>query len=288
VLSKDDLFVFSQYFTPQKLLSRSAGWLADCHVPAVREPITRWFVTHFGVNLTEAQIEDIGQFKSFNDFFTRALKPDARPIDAAPEALVSPVDGTISQLGRIDHDQIFQAKGHAYSVSDLLGGDPARARPFIGGDFATIYLSPKDYHRIHMPITGTLKEMVHVPGKLFSVNPATADRVPRLFARNERVVCIFETNIGPMALVLVGAMIVASIETVWAGLVAPVRRSVQVTRYTDTPPITIEKGAEMGRFKLGSTVVMCFPEGASRFEPGLDAQSPVRMGARFGEVLNEK
>ncbi len=284
MLSKDDLFVFNQYLTPQHLLSRGAGLLAECTLPAIKDPFIRLFSKHFGVNFQEAEIEDPTQFKHFNDFFTRALKPDARPIDTAPEALVCPVDGTISQLGDITHDQIFQAKGHSYSVSDLLGGDPYRAEPFLGGSFATIYLSPKDYHRIHMPLAGTLREMVYVPGKLFSVNPATTDRVPRLFARNERVVCIFETEIGPMALVLVGAMIVASIETIWAGLVAPLKRHVKVTRYAMEEPIHIEKGMEMGRFKLGSTVVMCFPAGKTQFLESMQANSGVRMGERFGLI----
>lgn len=282
MLSKDDIFVFNQYFTPQKFLSRGAGWLAECTSPAVKEPFIRWFVAHFEVNLKEAEIEDISQFKNFNDFFTRALKAGARPIDPTDGNIVSPVDGAISQLGKIEHEQIFQAKGHSYSVTDLLGGDPARAKPFIGGDFATIYLAPKDYHRIHMPISGTLKEMVYVPGKLFSVNPATAERVPRLFARNERVVAIFETELGPMAMVLVGAMIVASIETVWAGLVAPVRRNIKVTNYTQEEPIHIKKGAEMGRFKLGSTVVLCFPKNTCQFDPKLTEGSVLRMGRRIG------
>ena len=280
----DDLFVFSQYLAPQHLISRGAGKVAECEIPRFKNALIEWFIKRYGVNMSEAERQNPEDFKHFNDFFTRALKADARSIDDAKDAIVSPVDGVISQLGAIKQGQIFQAKGQSFSLVELLGGDIDRAQPFMGGDFATIYLSPKDYHRIHMPITGTLKEMVYIPGKLFSVNPVTAENVPRLFARNERVAAIFDTELGPMAMVLVGAMIVASIETVWSGLVAPLKRDVKTLRYDEKQHITLEKGAEMGRFKLGSTVVLAFPENTCEFLESLQANSEVRMGSTFGKM----
>lgn len=280
-MNLDDLFVFSQYLTPQHLLSRGAGKLAECRVPAVKDNFINWFIKRYQVDMSEAAIESPYEFAHFNDFFTRELKEGARTVDSDPNIIVSPVDGAVSQLGEIKQGQVFQAKGQSFSVVELLGGDTERAEPFMGGNFSTIYLSPKDYHRIHMPITGTLKEMVYVPGKLFSVNPVTTEKVPRLFARNERVVAIFETELGPMAMVLVGAMIVASIETVWAGLVAPIRRKVSATRYGSDQEITLEKGQEMGRFKLGSTVVLAFPPNVTEFVDQMQAESVVRMGQAF-------
>lgn len=277
----DDLFVMSQYLTPQHLLSRGAGRFAESRNPAVKDAFINWFIKQYQVDMSEAAIENPKDFANFNDFFTRELKPGVRPIEANENIIVSPVDGAVSQLGEIKQGRIFQAKGQSFSVSELLGGNPNRAEPFMGGHFSTIYLSPKDYHRIHMPITGTLKEMIYVPGKLFSVNPVTTEKVPRLFARNERVVAMFDTELGPMAMVLVGAMIVASVETVWAGLVAPHRQDIEVTSYTPEQQITLEKGQEMGRFKLGSTVVMAFPPNTLEFVEGLKAESVVRMGQSF-------
>lgn len=216
-------------------------------------------------------------YATFNDFFTRALKADARPLG---DGLLSPADGTLSQYGRLQAGQLVQAKGHTYSAQTLLGGDTALAEEFLGGSFATVYLSPRDYHRVHMPVTGTLREMVYVPGRLFSVNEATANHVPGLFARNERLVCIFDTEHGPMAMVLVGAMIVAAIETVWSGQVTPLSGHPQRMRFGQ--PITLEKGAEMGRFKLGSTVVMCFANPVA-FED-IPTGSMVQMGQTLGDV----
>ncbi len=212
---QDRLFILAQHLLPHHLLSRLIGGFAECRVPWFKNLLTRWFVRHYDVDMRQAQVEDPTAYENFNAFFTRALKPGARPLPAAADVVVSPSDGAISQLGRIEHGRIFQAKGHSYSLLELLGGDGLRAAPFMGGHFATIYLSPKDYHRVHMPLTGTLKEMVYVPGRIFSVNQLTAENVPELFARNERVVCIFDTAVG-QAVILVGAMIVASIETVWA------------------------------------------------------------------------
>ncbi|OYT97209.1 MAG: phosphatidylserine decarboxylase, partial [Pseudomonas sp. PGPPP3] len=198
-------------------------------------------------------------------------------------AILCPADGAVSQLGPIEHGRIFQAKGHSFSVLELLGGDNERAAAFMGGEFATIYLSPKDYHRVHMPLAGTLREMVYVPGRLFSVNQTTAENVPELFARNERVVCLFDTERGPMAVVLVGAMIVASVETVWAGLVTPPKRELKTTRYDEAAraPISLEKGAELGRFKLGSTAIVLFGPEQVKWAAELAAGTPVRMGQRM-------
>ena len=283
-MNLNDLFVYSQYLAPQHLISRGAGKIAECEQPKFKNALISWFIKKYGVNMSEAERQSPEDFKHFNDFFTRALKADARSIDTEKESIISPVDGAISQLGSIKQGQIFQAKGQSFSLVELLGGDVERAQPFMGGDFATIYLSPKDYHRIHMPVTGTLKEMIYIPGKLFSVNPVTAENVPRLFARNERVAAIFDTELGPMAMVLVGAMIVASVETVWSGLVAPLKREVKSLRYDSKEQITLEKGAEMGRFKLGSTVVLAFPENSSQFVESLQASSAVRMGETFGKI----
>jgi phosphatidylserine decarboxylase len=234
--------------------------------------------------MAEAEQPDCTAYSSFNDFFTRALRTGARPIVSAENSLASPADGAISQLGPIKNGRIFQAKGQDYSLLELVGGDPQVAAHFTGGHFATVYLSPKDYHRVHMPIAGTLKSMIYVPGQLFSVNTVTAENVPRLFSRNERVVCLFDTAAGPMAMVLVGAMIVASIETVWAGLVTPHKRFVRSTRYDDNTPIHLQKGAEMGRFKLGSTVILLFGADKVRWLESLAAESPVKMGEHFGDL----
>ncbi len=259
------LFALLQYLIPQHLLSRLVGHLADSRIGPVKNSFIRLFHRIYGINMSEAVEENPTAYPSFNAFFTRALKADARPIDPDPSQLVCPADGTISQLGKIDYGRIFQAKGHSYSLTSLLGGNQDRAREFLNGQFATIYLSPKDYHRVHMPIDGRLREMVYVPGDLFSVNNATVSEVPNLFARNERLVAIFDTAAGPMAMILVGAMIVAGIETVWSGQVAPKLRTIETTRYgshDDQPaqPIVLAKGEEMGRFKLGSTVILLFGE----------------------------
>lgn len=277
---KSRLFIISQYLLPHHLLSRLAGCVAECRVPWFKNAFTAWFAKRYQVDMSLAQVEDLRGYEHFNAFFTRALKADARPLDSTPEAILSPADGAFSQLGPIEHGRIFQAKGHSFSVLELLGGDPANAAPFMGGEFATVYLSPKDYHRVHMPLAGTLREMIYVPGRVFSVNQTTAENVPELFARNERVVCIFDTERGPMALVLVGAMIVASVETVWAGLVTPPKRQLKSVRYDEAAraPVHLEKGAEMGRFKLGSTVVVLFGPQQIEWASQWAAGSPVRMG----------
>jgi len=281
-VNKKQLFAFMQYFIPQHLLSRLVGWFAQSEYPIIKNTFIKWFAKRYDVNMQEALNEDLESYKSFNEFFTRPLKDGARPIAEGDNTLVSPADGAVSQLGKIELGRVFQAKGRDYSVAELLGGDADRAAPFVNGDFMTVYLSPKDYHRVHMPFAGTLKETVYVPGDLFSVNPATTENVDALFARNERMVCIFETEFGPMAMVLVGAMIVAGIETVWSGQVTPLPKEAQAQQYNGED-IVLAKGEEMGRFKLGSTVVMCFPENAIEFAESLKAESELRMGQELAE-----
>ncbi|WP_221800774.1 archaetidylserine decarboxylase [Oceanobacter mangrovi] len=281
---KDDFFIASQYILPHQLLSRLVGKLAASENRWIKNQLIQRFMDHFGVTLDEAVHQHPQDFKSFNDFFTRELLPDARPLDNGIDSLLSPVDGAVSQLGDIQRGRIFQAKGQEFSLNELLGGDRQRSEPFVGGKFATLYLSPRDYHRVHMPMAGKLKEMIYVPGSLFSVNQVTAERVPGLFARNERLVCIFETEHGPMAMVLVGAMIVAAIETVWAGRITPAERKIKVVDYRDPQPVELDRGAEMGRFCLGSTVVLCFPDGMIDWSSELAAGSSLTMGSRLGSI----
>jgi phosphatidylserine decarboxylase len=273
------LKVLPQYLLPKQLLTNLAGRFASQARGNTTTAVIRWFVKKYQVNMTEAQNPEISSYATFNDFFTRALKPGARPLTAA--ALICPVDGAISQFGDIKQDQIFQAKGHSYSTTALVGGDNTLAAQFQNGSFATIYLSPKDYHRIHMPCDGTLKRMIYVPGDLFSVNPTTARGVPGLFARNERVVCVFETENGPFVLVLVGATIVGSMATVWHGQINPPRSAdVREWRYDDEI-ISLKQGDEMGRFMLGSTVVMLFPESRSKtmaYNSAWEAGGAVQLG----------
>lgn len=273
------LFILFQYLVPQHLISRCVGWLAASQVAWIKNPFINFFIKKFGINMAEAQRKTAAEYSCFNDFFTRELEIDARPIDAQEDSLVSPADGAVSQLGDIIDGRIFQAKGQSYSLHELLGGSAQLTEEFMGGKFNTIYLSPKDYHRVHMPVTGTLREMIYVPGDLFSVNQTTAENVPRLFSRNERLVAIFDTERGPMAMVLVGAMIVAAIETVWAGLITPPKRMQKTINYLNPQPITLEKGEEMGRFLLGSTVVLCFPKDTIEWEQQLAAETPLKMGA---------
>ncbi len=278
-MSLSKLFALIQYPLPHHLLSRLVGRLAECRQPAIKNALVRTFIRRFGVDMAEAAEPDPTAYATFNDFFTRALKDGVRPIS---EGLVSPADGRLSQFGAIEAGQLMQAKGHRFSAEALLGGDVEAATRYLGGSFATVYLSPSDYHRVHMPLSGTLTEMVYVPGRLFSVNAATTEHVPGLFARNERLVCHFDTERGPMAMVLVGAMIVAAIETVWAGQITPLPKGgVQRIRF-DTP-IRLEKGAEIGRFKLGSTVVMAFSEPVD-FADGLEPGAKVQMGQSLGAL----
>ena len=277
---RDRLAVLPQYLLPKKWITALAGKLASARLGGATTSFIGWFVGKYNVNMGEAAEPDIAHYKSFNDFFTRQLKAGARPLAKAD--MVCPVDGAISQLGAIEQDQIFQAKGHHYSTTALVGGDAELAAHFNNGEFATIYLSPRDYHRIHMPLRGKLQKMIYVPGDLFSVNPLTARGVPGLFARNERVVCVFETRIGPMVMVLVGATIVGSMYTTWHGQVNPPRSSkVRVWDY-QTQPIVLEQGDEMGRFLLGSTVVLLLPPGKTQFAADWTAAKPVQLGEAMG------
>ena len=277
------LAVLSQYLLPKQALTALAGKFASACAGGLTTRVIRWFVGRYGVNMAEAANPDIASYASFNEFFTRALKPDARPLATAD--FICPVDGAISQFGAIDRDQIFQAKGHSYSTTALVGGDAALASAFENGHFATLYLSPKDYHRIHMPCAGRLLRMIHVPGDLFSVNPLTARGVPGLFARNERVVCVFEGEQGPFVLVLVGATIVGSMATVWHGVVNPPRPGhLREWRYEDQQ-LLFRQGDEMGRFLLGSTVVMLFPANTLTFNTDWSPQRPIRLGEKMGGRL---
>jgi phosphatidylserine decarboxylase len=276
-----------QYILPKHLLSRMVGWLAAAEAGFVTQFLIKIFVKAFKVDMSEAKHSDPSYYRTFNAFFTRELKDDIRPIEDDEKQLCHSVDGRVSQFGKIIGDDIFQAKGHNYSLTTLLGGKPELANVFKGGDFATIYLSPKDYHRIHMPIDGKLTDMLHVPGELFSVNPLTAANVPGLFARNERVVTIFDTPVGKVAIVLVGATIVASIETVWAGnITPPAGKTVQHWQYEDQE-ITLNKGEEMGRFKLGSTIVVCFEPNAVEFTD-LQAGMVTRLGEAFASIKEDE
>ncbi len=274
-------FAAFQRIVPQHLLSRWLGWLAEARTPWLKNALIRAFIARYGVDMSEAERAEIHSYAHFNDFFTRALKPGARAIDATPRGIACPADGSISQLGVIDGDRLIQAKNHQYRLAALLAGDDLCA-PFINGSFATIYLAPRDYHRVHMPMAGKLVATRYIPGRLFSVNQVTTRHIPDLFARNERLVCLFETPTGPMAVVLVGAMVVAGIETVWQ------------TRYSPATPArhdfdgrgpTLTKGAELGRFKLGSTVVVLLPPGVA-WEQKLGAASGVRMGQRLGQMAD--
>jgi len=277
----DRLAVLPQYLMPKQALTVFAGKVANAKAGKLTTSLIRWFVGKYNVNMQEAANPDIGSYASFNEFFTRPLKTDARPL--ASSALLCPVDGAISQFGPIQKDQIFQAKGHSYSTTALVGGDSQLASLFEDGSFATLYLSPRDYHRIHMPCDGRLTRMIYVPGALFSVNPTTARGVPGLFARNERVVCVFESAFGPFVLTLVGATIVGSMATTWHGIVNPPRSAeVRDWRYDDQQ-INLKKGEEMGRFLLGSTVVMLFPKGTTEFNPTWTPAKAICMGEAMAE-----
>lgn len=278
----DRLKIMLQHALPKQALTRLAGRVAGARGGSGTTRLIGWFVNRYRVDMAEAANPDIASYASFNDFFTRPLKPGVRPISSA--AFVSPVDGAISQLGAIDDHHIVQAKGHRYTITDLVGGDAVLAEQFRHGSFANLYLSPRDYHRLHMPCDGRLLQMVHVPGALYSVNPVTARGVPGLFARNERVVCVFESpQHGPFVMVLVGATIVGSMATTWHGVVNA-RRSGRLTRwdYGDRD-IVLSKGEEMGRFLLGSTVVMLFRPGVIDFSPDWAPERPVRLGEMMGE-----
>ncbi|MFM2051347.1 MAG: hypothetical protein RL682_1838 [Pseudomonadota bacterium] len=276
----DALAVLPQYLLPKKALTAFAGWVAGARGGAATTALIRWFVKRYNVNMAEAANPDITSYPTFNAFFTRPLKPGARPLAAAD--FICPVDGAISQFGAIEKDQIFQAKGHSYSTTALVGGDAALAAEFDNGSFATLYLSPRDYHRIHMPCAGVLRRMIYVPGDLFSVNPTTARGVPGLFARNERVVCVFDSERGPWVMTLVGATIVGSMATVWHGLVNPPRLPQITEWHYDPGQVSLQQGDELGRFLLGSTVVMLFPKNTQQFTATWAPARAIVLGEAMG------
>lgn len=276
----DSLFVLLQYCLPQHAISRLAGKLANTTNPKIKNFLIEKFASHYKVDLSEAQEPNCQNYPTFNQFFTRALKPSARSIDASHHSIVSPADGAISEMGSLTKDKLLQAKGRHYTLNELLADDVALAQEFYNGQFATIYLSPKDYHRVHMPCDGKLVKTIYIPGKLFSVNNATVNRVPNLFARNERLVCAFQTQHGPMLLILVGAMIVSGISVVWEEQ-APAADHI-VNKYHEKP-ISLKKGEEMGRFHLGSTVIILLPRNAMQWLDSLSSADTVRMGQLLGK-----
>lgn len=275
------LFAWLQHLLPQHALSRLVGKIARCRTGWLKDALILLFARRYQVDLAEAEIENPKAYACLDEFFTRALKPGARPFPDDPEFIVCPADGTLSQIGSLTAEWLIQAKGRDYSAQALLG-DAALAEPFVDGEFATIYLSPRDYHRVHMPYPGTLKEMLHIPGRLFSVSESTAEEIDNLFARNERVACLFDTDLGPMAVVLVGALLVGSIETIWHGVVTPpTSRQIQRWRYDGS--LRLERGAELGRFHIGSTVILLFPP--ARLIWCAQAGQGVRLGQALGQKL---
>jgi phosphatidylserine decarboxylase len=281
----DRLKGWLQYPLPHHAISRLTHRLTRVRHRGLKDWAIQDFIRRFGVNMSEAEQPDPTAYPTFNAFFTRALKPGARPITGGPKDVACPVDGAVSQIGGIESGRIFQAKGQSFTALELLGGDAKSAAPFEHGQFTTLYLSPRDYHRIHMPLDGALTRMIHVPGRLFSVNPPTTRAVPRLFARNERVACLFDTPAGPMALVMVGALNVASIETVWAGEVTPPQHSAVRAWDYKKDEIKLAKGAEAGRFNMGSTVILLFGKDRIRWEESYESASAVRMGRKLATII---
>lgn len=276
---KKQIFIQAQRVVPQHQLSRVVGKLAASEHPVLKNAVITAFKAQYGIDMSLAEQSNALKYKSFNEFFTRSLKQGVREIDSNPNSIVSPADGAISQLGKIEDGAIFQAKGQQFTVENLIA-DPQLAEPFKNGQFATVYLSPKDYHRVHMPFAGTLTETLYVPGELFSVNQTTAENIPGLFARNERMVCLFDTEIGRMAVVLVGAMIVAGIETVATGKVKPTGR-LELNQHD----LFLDKGAELGRFYLGSTAVVLFEKDKMTWDAAFKANSTVVMGEAMGHTV---
>jgi phosphatidylserine decarboxylase len=272
------------YVLPHRTLSAMARKLAYSSSPAISQRLIDTVTAKFGVDLSEAAESDPRAYPTFNAFFTRALKPGARTPDPDPRALLMPADGRISQCGNIEDGRIFQAKGQSFTAAELLG-DEAAAEPFANGLFATVYLSPRDYHRVHMPWTGTLRETVHVPGRLFSVGTDAVASVPRLFARNERVACHFDTDFGPMCVVMVGALLVSGVETVWGGIEIPPYGGPVTTKDYRGRGIVVERFAEMARFNYGSTAIVLLPPGVAELAPQLAAEMPVKLGQRLATRL---
>ncbi len=280
---KDILKAYPFYLLPHHLISRIVYYFTRLEGRLV-QPAIHQFSKSFAVNLSEAKIQNINEFKTFNAFFTRELKTGVRPIVESKNTLCCPVDGTVSQVGSINKGSIFQAKGHHYTVTELLGGDTTLSNLFQEGQFNTIYLSPKDYHRIHMPCDGTLTQQIHVPGRLFSVAPFAVNSIPRIFARNERVVAVFDTPYGSMAMVLVGAINVAAIETVWDGLVTPPKGKKVTIKNYQQGDVVLKKGDEMGRFNMGSTIVWLMSNEALKWAECVEAGQTVKMGEAYMNV----
>ncbi len=283
---KASTFAGLQHVLPHHLISRAVHGFVESQIPWLKNNLIRFIAQRYDVDMTEAEEERLEAYGSFNDFFTRSLKDNARPLPDDQKMIVSPADGAISQIGDIKNGRIFQAKGHDYSLIELLGGDVKLSQEFMDGKFATVYLSPRDYHRVHIPACGKLRQMIHVPGRLFSVNQATVENISNLFARNERVISIFDTDNGPMAVIMVGAIIVASIETVWAGLVTPYRKRVRRIDYCAGSQTTIElkRGHELGHFKMGSTAIVLFGKDQVDWLEHWQAGSSIKMGEAMGSV----
>ena len=286
IRTRDRLFALLLHILPHHLLSQLMYWITRIEWPPFKDWLINLVVKLYRVDMSQAESPHTRDYRHFNAFFTRALRRELRPLAARPDALVSPVDGTVSQIGTIADGRIFQAKGREYTLSELLGGESRWSDAFEDGEFATIYLSPRDYHRIHMPISGRLLEMTHVPGRLFSVSPATTRTIPRLFSRNERIVNIFQTDAGPVALIMVGVIFVASMDTVWAGTVAPLSRRISHWRYGEAAltSVDLDRGEEMGRFNMGSTVILLFPKERVAWESALRSGSEIQMGEEIGRV----
>ncbi|TDQ58031.1 phosphatidylserine decarboxylase [Mesocricetibacter intestinalis] len=276
-----------QYAMPQFYLTRLAGWFAERNWGVVSHFAIKLFARQYNVDMQEAEKSEFSAYANFNEFFIRKLKADARPIEQDPNRLCLPADGRISQLGRIEEELLLQAKGHSYSLSDLLAGDQELVETFKNGEFITTYLSPRDYHRVHMPCDGRLRKMIYVPGELFSVNPFLNEHIPNLLARNERVICVFDTAFGPMVQILVGATITASISTVWAGVINPPRSAEPKSwSYATESAPQLAKGEEMGAFRLGSTVINLFPQGAVKLAEHLQLDSRTRVGESLGGIID--
>lgn len=285
-MSTDWLRVLPQYCLPHHLLSRLAGKLVRCDKIWWKRLFINWFIQHYGVEMSEAQQPDPSQYRNFEDFFIRHLKPDARPLSTGNDHLMSPVDGSISQLGRIEAGTLIQAKGLNYSLSKLLGHDDEYHQIFQNSYFSILYLAPKDYHRVHMPVAGRLLSMRYVPGRLFSVNPLTTQQVSDLFARNERLICHFETAQGPLAVIFVGAMLVASIHTQWQGLITPCRKQTQRWDYHDRSDLTFAQGDELGYFTLGSTVILLMQNQQFHWQSEWQSGKPLRLGQLLGSFTS--
>lgn len=282
---RDQLATLPQYLIPQHLLSRGMHWLTRRQAGWLKDAVISRFIRGFGVDMQQAMQPDARRYASFNAFFTRQLHPDARPICGSADCIASPVDGTVSQLGRIDNGRLFQAKGHDFGLTDLLGGQTTDSAAFENGNFATLYLSPRDYHRIHMPLDARLQRMIYIPGRLFAVKPSTVRSVPGLFARNERIVCLFDSSAGPMAVVLVGAIFVGSIETVWSGELTPARRRVTTDWNYHDKPVEFRKGDEFARFNMGSTAILLLGPDRCDWSAALAPGSTVRMGEQIASII---